>query len=142
MISFKNHKRTTIRRFWLYVIALEQGKYYVGITARKDPYIRLRQHGGPHGARWTHKYKPLKPLQILRLEKLGALSLQRAEQCEQAVFEEYRKQFGLRNVRGGRIVSSGPVFRLGQIYVNHQMLEALAVVVIVLLYGIYTAITQ
>jgi predicted GIY-YIG superfamily endonuclease len=80
MLSFKNYKRETIRHYWLYAIALEQGKYYVGITARHDPYIRLRQHGDPYGASWTKKYKPLKPVRPLRLEDLGRARYRIAQQ--------------------------------------------------------------
>ncbi len=137
MISLKNPKLTTIRHFWLYVIALEQDKYYVGITTRKDPYVRIKQHGGKLGARWTAKYKPLRPLTVVRLEKLGTMSLAEAEGREQAAFEEYRKLYGLRNVRGGRVLSTWPVYRLGSFYCNWQMVEALGIVIVLAACGLY-----
>jgi predicted GIY-YIG superfamily endonuclease len=132
MLSLKNKKALTIRHFWLYAIALEHNKYYVGITAHKDPYVRLKQHGGSFGARWTLAHKPLKPLQVLRLEKLGAMTLQEAEAHEQAAFEEFRKQYGLRNVRGGRVTSSYAVFRIGSFYFNSAMLESFGVVLLLI----------
>jgi predicted GIY-YIG superfamily endonuclease len=132
MFALKSKQALVVRRFWLYAIALEHNKYYVGITAHKDPYVRLRQHGGPFGARWTLAHKPLKPLQVLRLEKLGAMTLQEAEAHEQAAFEEFRKQYGLRNVRGGRVTSSYAVFRIGSFYFNSAMLESFGVVLLLI----------
>jgi len=136
MISLNNKKALTIRHFWLYAIALEDNKYYVGITAHKDPYVRLQQHGGPFGARWTMAHKPLKPLQVLRLDKLGAITLQEAENREQAAFEEFRKQYGLRNVRGGHVTSSYAVFRIGSFYFNSAMLESFGVTLLLIICGL------
>jgi len=132
-------KRTDVRHFWVYAIALRDNKYYVGITARKDPYLRIRQHGGPYGARWTMKHPPLHPLQVLRLEDLGHVSLRTAEAREQAVFEELRREYGLKHVRGGRITSTGPVYRLGSMYVNWAMLETLGIALLLLACAAYIA---
>ena len=48
------------KNYWLYVLKLEQEKYYIGITTR-NVEIRAQEHRkGFLGARWTKKYKPIK----------------------------------------------------------------------------------
>ena len=117
-----NQKDKTIRHWWLYAIALEQGKYYVGITSHQDPMDRLRQHGGSYGASWTKKYKPLKPIQPLVLRDLGHITQTAAERQEQDLFEEYAKLHGLRNVRGGQITWTSRVYRIGKFYFTQEAL--------------------
>lgn len=136
-----NSKAPPTGHFWLYIIALEQDKYYVGITRYKDPYRRINQHGTKQGAAWTRKYKPLKPLQVVRLENLGFIPATEAERRENAAFEEFRKLYGLQNVRGGKVTSRWPVYRVGGIYFGYKALSALgslvlAVILIVLVYYI------
>lgn len=42
-----------LKHYWLYVLKLEQQKFYVGITSR-TPEIRMEQHlSGFAGAQWT-----------------------------------------------------------------------------------------
>ena len=138
MLGF-NRKPPVIRHFWLYVIALEHGKYYVGITRWKDPYRRINQHSTKEGAAWTRKHKPLKPLQVVRLDDLGIITATEAERRENATFEELRKRYGLRNVRGGSVTSHWPVYRVGRIYFGYKVVSALGslMLVVVLLVLIY-----
>lgn len=131
-----NQTKKVMRHYWLYVIALEQNKYYVGITTRKDPMVRIRQHGGMLGAQWTRKYKPIRTVKPLLIRDLGVTSQYEAEKQEQAVFKEYAKLYGLSNVRGGRIVSTGFVGRIGAIYFNRQMLEAFGILILLIACGI------
>lgn len=142
MFIINDERQRKVRHFWLYAIALEQGKYYVGITSRKNPFDRLKQHGTSFGASWTRKYKPLRPIQPLMLKKLGVMTLAQAEKYEQKAFEEYRKLYGTGNVRGGRIVSRGPIFRLGGLYFNEQMLSNLTVIMLLLLVIAYLYLRQ
>ena len=87
-----------IKRYSLYVLKLEQGKYYVGVTA-KTPEERFRQHkAGFAGARWTKKYKPV---EIFDQKDLGEVEYTHAEAYEAKVVREYIKKYGLNNVRGG-----------------------------------------
>lgn len=118
-----------IRHFWLYVLQLEAGKYYVGITAR-SPEKRIRQHGGRNGARWTMKYKPVA---VLELHDLGRLPNFQAEAIEHQVFEDCSQRYGLRNVRGGRLVTTQPAFKVGALYFTWAMVEGLVIAIIALL---------
>jgi len=137
MFILKNGKEETVRHFWLYVIVLEQGKYYVGITTHHDPFIRLRQHGGSYGASWTKKYKPLEPIKPELLKDLGVVTQVEAERGEQDAFKEYSAKYGLRNVRGGRVVSTGRIYRIGQFYFNQSMLEGLGVALLLFACSLY-----
>ena len=141
-LILNNYKDETVRHWWLYAIALEQGKYYVGITSRKDPRDRLRQHGGAYGASWTKKYKPLKPIQPLALKDLGRITQTAAEQQEQDLFEEYAKVHGLRNVRGGRVTWTRGVFKVGKFYFPQEVLEGGYVICVLLMLMAYVVFVK
>jgi predicted GIY-YIG superfamily endonuclease len=119
-----SQRQSSIRHIWLYVLRLQHGKYYVGITSRGDFMIRIKQHGTYTGASWTKKHKPI---EILEIRDLGIMQWHKAEASEQDAFEEYSKLYGVRNVRGGRVVSTGYIFKFGRGYFNKQMLETLIV---------------
>ena len=131
-----------IRHWWLYAIALHGGKYYVGITSYGDPYRRLRQHGTLLGARWTKKYRPIKPIKPVVLKDIWRMSLANAEKREQQLFEEFRSQYGIKNVRGGRIVGSGNIYRIGKVYFDRNMLETLGVALLLLTCGLYLIVAH
>jgi len=42
----------------VYVLELEEGKYYVGKTKHSD--VRIGQHFDGDGSVWAQKYKPVK----------------------------------------------------------------------------------
>ena len=75
---------------FIYILELEQGKYYVGKTANHD--FRLKQHFGSNGSAWTKKYKPTNVLELIT-------------NCDD--FDEdkytlkYMEKYGINNVRGG-----------------------------------------
>jgi hypothetical protein len=74
----------------IYVLELEDKKYYIGKT--KDPDSRIDQHFNLSGSQWTKKYKPKNILEII-------------PNCDN--FDEdkytlkYMEKFGIDNVRGG-----------------------------------------
>jgi len=85
-------------RWQLYILKLEQGKWYVGITSRSVEK-RFREHQrGFAGANWTKKYKPLK---IHDTKDLGLCDIERAQLYEGRVTRKYMEQYGDNNVRGG-----------------------------------------
>jgi predicted GIY-YIG superfamily endonuclease len=92
------------KRYWLYILKLEQGKYYVGVTSRSvSERVSEHQHGFM-GAKWTKRYKPIK---IIDKRDLGVTTYDRAEQYETRVTTRYMKKYGINNVRGGLLTDEG-----------------------------------
>jgi predicted GIY-YIG superfamily endonuclease len=102
------------KHWWLYVLKLEQGKYYVGITS-KTPEERFSEHKNKYmAARWTKKYKPL---EIFYKQDLGFVEKEKAELFEDRVTREYMQKYGKQNVRGGDLTSEDAyVWRFGRIF--------------------------
>ncbi len=100
-----------MKNWWLYVLRLEQGKYYVGITSQ-TPEIRMQEHvDGVRGAYWTKQYKPI---EIFYKEQIGAMEKADAEKIENVSVRKYMKQFGLNNVRGGDLTGNLTVSKTGE----------------------------
>lgn len=75
---------------YIYILELEQHKYYVGKT--NHPGLRLDNHFEGSGSVWTKKYKPIRILEMI-------------PNCDN--FDEdkytiqYMEKYGINNVRGG-----------------------------------------
>lgn len=78
----------------IYVLLLEEDKWYVGRTSR-DVSIRFREHLSGNGASWTKRYKP----RLLVETRISTSPFD-----EDAVTKEYMSKFGIDNVRGGTTV--------------------------------------
>ena len=101
------------KNWTLYVLKLEQGKYYVGITSQ-TPEKRFQEHLHGRGAYWTKKYPPVS---IIDTRYLGDLSLADAEAFEDKATRRYMKQKGINNVRGGYLTTtSGYAVKFGYIF--------------------------
>ena len=103
------------RKHWtLYVLRLQDGKYYVGITS-KTAEIRMQEHlNGVRVAYWTAKHKPL---EIIHTEDLGLIEKSKAEKRENKMVRALMRQRGLNNVRGGDLTSVDEyIKRLGYIW--------------------------
>jgi|GEM_PF-752975 len=88
------------KKWWVYVLKLQQDKYYVGITS-KTPEERMWEHKHKvRAAYWTMKYPPI---EIVHTEDLGVISKAEAEKRENAVVRDGISRHGLNNVRGGDI---------------------------------------
>ena len=74
----------------LYVLKLENEKYYVGITYNLN--FRYAQHCQGHGAKWTKLHKPVGITEVRTQATLGS---------ENEVVHEYMTKYGKANVRGG-----------------------------------------
>lgn len=74
----------------IYILALEDNKYYVGQT--NNPQLRIEQHCDGSGACWTVKYKPIKILQIK--PSTGPFD-------ENNTTKELMIKYGIDQVRGG-----------------------------------------
>lgn len=105
------------KHLWLYVLELEQGKWYVGISTNVPK--RYQQHvKGFASAAWTKKYKPIR---IHDTKDLGICSIDRAELFEGRVTREYMEKYGDNNVRGGDLTQTGDyVHRLGHIWLKED----------------------
>lgn len=78
---------------FLYILSLENGKYYIGKT--DDVNRRFLEHMSNKGSEWTKKYKPVEILEVI-------------DDCDE--FDEDKYTFkmmalhGIDNVRGGSFV--------------------------------------
>lgn len=79
---------------YVYVLKLQQGKYYVGKTS--NPQFRLESHFLENGSAWTRMYKPTQLLELI-------------PDCdnydEDKYTQIYMDKYGVDNVRGGSYTS-------------------------------------
>jgi GAG-polyprotein viral zinc-finger/GIY-YIG catalytic domain len=75
----------------IYILKLQQGKYYVGKT-NKPTKDRVDEHRNGNGTAWTKKYPPLHLIKEIE-----------ATDCHRENNEtlNYMEQYGIENVRGG-----------------------------------------
>lgn len=79
---------------FIYVIQLEQCKYYIGKT--NNPEFRLQSHFNSNGSEWTKLYKPLSVIELLP----------NCDDYDEDKFTiQYMDKYGINNVRGGSFVS-------------------------------------
>lgn len=128
-----------IKRYYLYVLQLEQNKYYVGVTS-KDPNERFNEHKiGFYGAEWTKIYKPLKIDQSI---DLGLTSYAKAEEYENKVTRKYIEKYGIENVRGGNLTYRGKyVKRFGYYYTDaswETIVGMTLMTILMIIFGTYT----
>lgn len=75
---------------FIYILQLEQGKYYVGKTTQ--PSFRIESHFHGEGSSWTKKYKPLTVLEMI-------------PNCDSYDEDKHTircmEKYGIQNVRGG-----------------------------------------
>lgn len=128
------------KHYWLYILKLEDDKYYVGITARSNPEDRIQQHiSGYYGAKWTKKHKPI---ETLELRDLGSLTTEEAEREEKTTTLAYMDKYGYQNVRGGDLSYSGKyVLRFNRFFTEDNW-QALTVVVLLMLIILYLTIDK
>ena len=129
------------KHYLLYVLKLEQGKYYVGITSR-TPEARFKEHvNGLYAAEWTKVYKPIK---IEQRVDLGVTTIEKTEDYENKVTRKYIKAYGFNNVRGGNITYRGNyVKRFGYYYTDKSWEEIVGITgitVLMMIFGLYTII--
>jgi len=79
---------------FIYIIQLEQGKYYIGKT--NNPEFRLKSHFNSNGSEWTKIYKPLRVIE---------LKPNCDDYDEDKITIQYMDKYGINNVRGGSFVS-------------------------------------
>jgi|SRR5579872_3935877 len=75
----------------IYVLFLEQNKWYIGFTER-DVETRVAEHFEGKGSVWTYKYKPL---QLIETQE-------GTPEDEDKLTLKYMNMYGWQNVRGGK----------------------------------------
>jgi hypothetical protein len=79
----------------LYVLKLEEGKYYVGVTY-KPINVRVLEHMQGYGSEWTKKYGPIEVIEtVFEVDKYD----------EDKYVKIYMNKYGIENVRGGSYVT-------------------------------------
>lgn len=78
----------------IYILRLEQGKYYIGKSANAES--RVEAHMAGNGSYWTKKYKPIETLKIIKNGNVFD---------EDRYTKEYMATYGIDNVRGGSYVT-------------------------------------
>jgi len=73
----------------LYVLRLEDDKYYIGYTSNISERITSHFSGG--GGTWTQRYKPIEVIETIQGGKIE----------ERNLTLQYMRKFGWENVRGG-----------------------------------------
>lgn len=102
------------KQHWLYVLKLKQDKYYVGMTSRKYPADRIREHiNGFYTAQWVRKYGFEELVDIVNL---GEVTKEEAQKLEQNLTVDYMDKYGHQNVRGGKLNYSGKYLRIGNYF--------------------------
>jgi predicted GIY-YIG superfamily endonuclease len=98
--------------FWLYALKLEHGKYYVGSTAKHNPYGRIMQHVEKDGgAKWTELHAPI---EVMEIRDAGNITWTQAQAYERILTRAYMKRYGINKVRGGIFNDPGRMLRIGK----------------------------
>jgi predicted GIY-YIG superfamily endonuclease len=128
------------KHYWVYVLELNDNKYYVGLTTQWNAEKRIDQHKtGFFSAQWVKKHGYKKTLQI---HDLGITTRVEAQPVEDILTRDLIKEHGLANVRGGDISYSGTYIpRLGRLFRDTEW-ESLTVVVLLMLVIVYFAIDK
>lgn len=96
----------------IYVLQLEQDKYYVGKT--KNYQARLLSHFTNNGSAWTREYKPIDIIEIV-------------PDCDDYDEDKYTRMYmdmyGVNNVRGGSFVA----MKLPSAIIQHLIMSKLNV---------------
>ncbi len=101
------------KRWTLYILLLQEGKYYVGITSQ-TPERRFQEHLHGRKSYWTEEYVPIK---ILQTVDLGGLDLEAAKDYENRVTRRLMREKGVNNVRGGDLTDrSDYIVRFGYVW--------------------------
>jgi len=93
LMQFRELVRTKIERCTVYILELENGKYYVGSTTNRKR--RIQEHIKQRGSKWTRAHKPIRVLrEYKRIPSKYVLGM------ESRITAECMLEFGVNNVRG------------------------------------------
>jgi len=80
-----------MEEYKIYILELEDDKYYIGKT-RRDINTRFTEHVNGYGSEWTKKYKPIEIIN-------SSICLSKFD--EDNITKECMIKYGIENVRGG-----------------------------------------
>ena len=92
----ENAKKYYRKPFYIYVLELEDGNYYIGQTRNVDK--RFKSHKQGKGSEWTRLHKPVK---VVETRETRALLESEAAVIEDEVAVEYAITYCADHVRGG-----------------------------------------
>lgn len=122
-----------IKRYWLYILELENACFYVGVTSRNVD-LRFKEHlNGFHAARWTRKHRPIK---VLDKKDLGLINYEQAQVYEQKATLKYIDRYGIDQVRGGELTYEGKYKSFLGRYLekeDHEVLMAILFLMLIIL---------
>jgi predicted GIY-YIG superfamily endonuclease len=99
LFRMKELIRTRIERCTVYILELENGKYYVGSTTNRKR--RIEEHNRRKGSKWTRVHKPVSVLrEYKRIPSKYVLGM------ESRITAECMLEFGVNNVRGSMFCST------------------------------------
>lgn len=84
-----------LEQWQLYVLQLDNDKWYVGITSR-TPHEELARHKAGDGVGWTQESKPVK---VHYAKDFGAVDKAKVREFEDRVTLKYMERYGVAAVR-------------------------------------------
>jgi len=95
---------------FIYILQLEQGKYYIGKTTQ--PSFRIENHFQGNGSSWTKKYNPIHVLEMIP-------NCDSYDEDKHTI--RYMEKYGIQNVRGGSFCE----IKLSDVNIStlHQMIQ-------------------
>ncbi|RQR51516.1 hypothetical protein DIE18_33330 [Burkholderia sp. Bp9125] len=94
----------TPRDIYLYILELEEGRFYVGLSDDLDR--RWEEHKSGAGAEWTKRYRPLRRIFTINT---GTQDTHRAEAMEDEATITLMSEYGIERVRGGHFCQADQV---------------------------------
>ncbi|TSJ39686.1 hypothetical protein FO440_18275 [Mucilaginibacter corticis] len=86
---------------YLYLLKLQQDKYYVGQA--DQPQTRYQQHLAGQGAKWTQQYPPQS---LLLIKEITIEHISQINQYENWMTLHYMEKYRWQNVRGGHYLET------------------------------------
>lgn len=106
-------ERIAKTNFYLYVLELEDDKYYIGISVNVEQRFETHKKQGKSASSFCKKYKPIR---IIESIELPTKSLIEANKFEAELTWECINKYGYQNVRGWKFLSSDE--RVYKKYIN------------------------